>query len=287
MLIPAVQSTQPVITRYRVPLHTLPSGLVGFTILQISDLHSQRFRLAAERGRGSESHRTDAGLTPLINGLEFDLVALTGDLINGSSSRYYDAPAHEIVDAVEDRAPVYYVTGNHEWSAPYGEMLLERLHDRGVRVLRNQAELLHRDGATLAVVGMDDITYFDRDPAAFNDALTRALLPAHGADFTLLLSHRPELFATYRRHGIDLALSGHAHGGQVRLPCVGGLFAPGQGPLPPYDAGVFHAGRTTMIVSRGLGRTAFPWRINNPPEIVLVELTRELERDEGGHADAV
>ncbi len=287
MLDPAVESHKPVITRYRVPVRCLPTDLDGFTILQISDLHSQTFRISPQRSGRPAPEQIGDGLTQLLSKLEFDLVALTGDLINGSSSRYYDAPGLAIVDAVESRAPVYYVTGNHEWSAPYGEMLLERLHDRGVRVLRNQAELLRRGGATLAVVGMDDITYFDRDPAAFNDALTRALLPARGADFTLLLSHRPELFATYRRHGIDLALSGHAHGGQVRLPCVGGLFAPGQGPLPPYDAGVFHAGRTTMIVSRGLGRTAFPWRINNPPEIVLVELTRELERDEGGHADAV
>ena len=90
--------------------------------------------------------------------------------------------------------------------------------------------------------------------------------------FTLLLSHRPELFEVYVTCNADLVLSGHAHGGQFRLPFIGGLAAPNQGLFPKYDAGLFSEGKTKMIVSRGIGNSIFPFRFNNRPEVVLIEL---------------
>ncbi len=313
---PTRTSVTPQVPRYRVYLPSLPRALRGFTVLQISDLHSQRF---GPDGRA---------LLQLVGELSFDLSALTGDLVNGKSWEYYDLPALELAEALVDRAPVYFVTGNHEWSSPDGELLPPRLAERGVRVLRNSAELLAvprpgqpprpsarprslqrplpprlprlqprsrplplprpRKGAAaevrLGIIGMDDITYFDENPACFSAALERALAEVASAEVRILLSHRPELFAVYRRHQIDLALSGHAHGGQIRLPHIGGLFAPGQGLLPPFDAGAFVEDSCCMIVNRGLGRSAFPWRINNPPEIALIELTDEHPR--GADADS-
>ena len=90
--------------------------------------------------------------------------------------------------------------------------------------------------------------------------------------YAILLSHRPELFETYAACGVDLVLSGHAHGGQFRLPFIGGLIAPNQGLFPKYDAGLFTDGNTNMIVSRGIGNSIIPIRFNNRPEIVLLEL---------------
>ena len=90
--------------------------------------------------------------------------------------------------------------------------------------------------------------------------------------YTILLSHRPELFETYMDGGIDLVFSGHAHGGQFRLPFIGGLVAPNQGMFPKYDAGLYTDGGTSMVVSRGIGNSIIPFRFNNRPEIVLVEL---------------
>ena len=95
------------------------------------------------------------------------------------------------------------------------------------------------------------------------------------AGYTILLSHRPELFDTYVSGEIDLVLSGHAHGGQFRLPFIGGLYAPGQGFFPKYDAGMYSKETTSMVVSRGLGNSIIPLRFNNRPEIVLIELTGE------------
>lgn len=93
--------------------------------------------------------------------------------------------------------------------------------------------------------------------------------------YNLLLSHRPELFETYKDSGIDLVLTGHAHGGQFRLPFIGGLIAPNQGFFPKYDSGLYTDGRTNMVVSRGLGNSIIPLRFNNRPEIVIVELVEE------------
>jgi predicted MPP superfamily phosphohydrolase len=94
-------------------------------------------------------------------------------------------------------------------------------------------------------------------------------------EFTLLLSHRPEMFDTYVEKDVDLVFSGHAHGGQFRIPFVGGVFAPNQGLFPKYDSGIYSEGNTTMVVSRGIGNSAFPFRINNRPEVILVELDTE------------
>ena len=90
--------------------------------------------------------------------------------------------------------------------------------------------------------------------------------------YTLLLSHRPELFDAYVQAGADLVFSGHLHGGQFRLPFIGGLVGPGQGLFPKYDAGMYTQQSTTMVVSRGLGNSIFPFRVNNRPELVIVEL---------------
>ena len=90
--------------------------------------------------------------------------------------------------------------------------------------------------------------------------------------YTVLLSHRPELFAVYAEQGIDLVFSGHAHGGQFRLPILGGLIAPNQGLFPQFDAGQFTSGQTAMLVSRGIGNSVIPIRINNRPQIVVAEL---------------
>jgi hypothetical protein len=93
--------------------------------------------------------------------------------------------------------------------------------------------------------------------------------------YTVLLSHRPELFDAYAANGIDLALCGHAHGGQIRLPLIGGLFVPNQGLSPKYSEGVHEKGQTKMAVSRGLGNSIAPVRINNRPELVVITLSTE------------
>lgn len=154
---------------------------------------------------------------------------------------------------------------------------------RGVRVLRDGWTPLARGGEEIALLGLDDPGFAAGEDWTLAEGLDQtqarlsALLAQAGDRFSLVLSHRPELLPAYAEAGADLVLSGHAHGGQVRLPGIGGLFAPGQGILPRLTSGVHARGETRLVVSRGLGNSAFPLRVFNPPEIVTVTLRAGAE----------
>ena len=262
-LIPYLLWANAALTVSHVELDLLP-GEGSFTIAQVSDLHN------AEFGGGNGE------LLTILEEAEPDLIAITGDLID--SRRTDPAPALAFLEGAVELAPVCYVTGNHEFRAydAYQD-LKSQMEELGVIVLENEAVVL--EAVPLRVIGLDDLSFGVRsDPSAspeqiLEDALT-ALAPQAGEEDlrTVLLAHRPEYVELYAQHGADLVLSGHAHGGQVRLPGVGGLYAPGQGFLPAYTSGLYQIGETSLVVSRGLGNSLFPLRVNNRPEVVLVKL---------------
>ncbi len=262
-LIPYLLWANTVLTVSHVELDLLP-GEGSFTIAQVSDLHN------AEFGGGNGE------LLTILEEAEPDLIAITGDLID--SRRTDPAPALAFLEGAVELAPVCYVTGNHEFRAydAYQD-LKSQMEELGVIVLENESMVLEE--VPLRVIGLDDPSFGVRsDPSAtpeqiLQGALT-ALAPQAGEEDlrTVLLAHRPEYVELYAQHGADLVLSGHAHGGQVRLPGVGGLYAPGQGFLPAYTSGLYQIGETSLVVSRGLGNSLFPLRVNNRPEVVLVEL---------------
>lgn len=254
------------ITRFKVSSDKLPAAMEPYRIVQLTDLHSKAF--------GKEQQR----LVRKVNKLKPDLIVVTGDLVD--SKRYNEEVSMTLMREIVKQAPVYYVTGNHECYSERFESLEEKLEAAGVHVMRNTNELLEfgsgEGKGTIRIAGVDDPTFYkeaDGDFAAVDEEITIALQDTNDDDtFTLLLSHRPELFSIYQKNNIDLTFSGHAHGGQVRLPFVGGLIAPGQGLFPKYDGGKFVEGGSTMIVSRGLGNSIIPQRLFNRPEVVLVEL---------------
>lgn len=201
-----------------------------------------------------------------------DIIVLTGDLID--SRRTDINSALRFVSQIRHIAPVYFVSGNHEAAAGGYERLLAGLREYGVTLLDNSAALLERGGAAIALLGVAD-PMMAHDYMTEDAAVTATLLDRLTYDRTLysiLLSHRPELFEVYREKGIDLALTGHAHGGQIVLPFLGGLVAPNQGLFPKYWGGLYQAGGTAMVVSRGIGNSILPFRINNRPELVIVTL---------------
>lgn len=262
-LIPYLLWANAALTVSHVELDLLP-GEGSFTIAQVSDLHN------AEFGGGNRE------LLAILEEAEPDLIAITGDLID--SRRTDPAPALAFLEGAVELAPVCYVTGNHEFRAydAYQD-LKSQMEELGVIVLENESMVLEE--VPLRVIGLDDPSFGVRsDPSAtpeqiLQGALT-ALAPQAGEEDlrTVLLAHRPEYVELYAQHGADLVLSGHAHGGQVRLPGVGGLYAPGQGFLPAYTSGLYQIGETSLVVSRGLGNSLFPLRVNNRPEVVLVKL---------------
>ena len=250
------------INEYEIMSNKIPEAFTGFRIAQVSDLHN------AEFGEGSEK------LIELLSQTDPDMIVITGDLID---SRHTDIEiALEFARQAIKLAPVYYVSGNHEARVDEYEDLKMGLAEAGVIVLEDQKVQITREGESITLMGIDDPSF--QEDYLFGDAASvtsSALseLQNESDGYTVLLAHRPELFETYVDAGVDLVFSGHAHGGQFRLPFVGGLVAPNQGFFPEYDAGLFSEGSTTMIVSRGVGNSIIPIRFNNRPEIVLVTLS--------------
>lgn len=251
---------------YTVKSSQLPQSFQGFRIAHISDLHN------AELSKDNEK------LLNMIREADPDIIAITGDIVD---SRKTDTEiALSFAQKAAEIAPCYYVTGNHEARVPADfETLLAGFEKAGVTVLRNESLELTRGEEHITLLGADDpdfvfMSYSDIQAEIMNNTL-KEIAPADEKEFTLLLSHRPELFEVYKNNNIDLALSGHAHGGQFRLPFVGGLYAPHQGLLPEYDSGLYCEDGTNLIVSRGLGNSLFPLRLFNPPEVILIELACE------------
>lgn len=239
----------------------LPAGLEGVRIAQISDLHNAQF--------GQENRK----LLNILRHQEPDLIALTGDLVD---SRHPNLEvAVSFAQQAVQIAPCYYVTGNHEarLQTQYDE-LETRLISCGVTVLHNQSETIDVNGERIQLIGVDDPDFAEPGMFRMAGGIVRTEIQNAGAGegYRILLSHRPELFDVYVQEGIQLAFCGHAHGGQFRLPFLGGVIAPNQGLFPKYDAGLYRQGDTAMIVSRGVGNSIIPVRVNNRPEVVIAVL---------------
>lgn len=251
-------------TVYEIKSSRLPKAFSGFRIAQISDLHND------EMGNDNKD------LIGLLQDAKPDIIVITGDMIDSYDTHVDIAIA--FAEKAVTIAPCYYVSGNHESRlGEYAE--LKAAFDRlGVTVLEDETTTISKNGETINIVGVIDPSFktvykTDNESAVLDDAL--AAIKHQDGEYTILLSHRPEMFEIYAKYGIDLVFSGHAHGGQFRLPFVGGLYAPSQGVFPKYDAGVFTDGNTSMVVSRGIGNSSFPIRFNNRPELVLAVLTAE------------
>ena len=249
---------------YTVSSAKLPQGFDGYRIAHVSDLHN------AEMGKDNKK------LLTMLRDADPDMIAITGDLID-SRNTDIEVALQFIREAVKI-APCYYVTGNHEARVnEYGE-LKAGMEAAGVIVLEDAQTEISLESETITLIGVNDPSY--QTDYLFGDAQTvvdTKLTELHSDSdgYTILLSHRPELFDTYADHGMDLVLSGHAHGGQFRLPFIGGLVAPNQGLFPEYDAGIYTEDNTNMLVSRGVGNSILPFRINNRPEVILIELQAE------------
>ena len=249
------------VNEYEIVSDRIPEAFAGFRIAQVSDLHNKDF------GEGYGQ------LLTLLSEVNPDIIVVTGDLID---SRQTDLDiALEFAWQAGKIARVFYVSGNHEARIPEYEDLKIGLVKAGVVILENQKVEITREGESITLMGIDDPSFQEDYLFGESESVARQEiedLQNESDGYTILLSHRPELFDIYVETEMDLVFTGHAHGGQFRLPFIGGLVAPNQGFLPKYDAGLFSEGSTTMIVSRGVGNSIIPIRFNNRPEIVVAEL---------------
>ncbi|GAA0724604.1 metallophosphoesterase [Clostridium malenominatum] len=258
------QNNSLVMTRHRVLNNKLPDSFNNFKIIHLSDLHSKTF--------GKDNNK-------IVNKIikeNPDIIVITGDLID--RRKYNEEKAMLLVEKIKDIAPIYYVTGNHEgWSGKFSS-LEKKLNENGVIVLRNESIILRKGHEEISILGVDDpafsTTGYGEDYKGNKIIEDEIEKIKKAGSFNILLSHRPELFNLYREKDIDLVFSGHAHGGQIIIPFIGGILSPNQGFFPKYYKGLYKESSTTMVVSRGLGNSVFPQRIFNNPEIVCVELVR-------------
>lgn len=241
------------VTRYSYESRELAGAFEDYRIVQISDLHNAWF------GRNSR------GLLDKIKQTEPDMIAITGDLVDANHTNTRRAVS--FVEQAVELAPVYYITGNHEvWLGESEEQkLMQKIEAAGAVSLQNEAVSISKGDSSFTLIGL-------QDENLTGGTLNRIAKELDPEQLQVLLAHEPQYIQSYSRSGVDLVLSGHAHGGQFRLPFLGGIVAPDQGFLPKYTEGVHVEGDTTMIISRGLGNSVIPVRLFNAPEIVCVDL---------------
>lgn len=232
----------------------IPDSFDGLRITQVSDLHDALF------GKNQES------LVKKVRKTKPDVIFITGDLID--SNRYNLEQSLMAVKEFVTIADVYYVIGNHEVATNQVNEIYGTLESLGVHILSNESMWVEKNGEKIVISGIEDPLNGLDTQSMLNEALKNV----PNDTLTVLLAHRPEKIDIYAENGIDLVFSGHAHGGQVRIPFIGGLVAPGQGFFPKYTAGFYEMGDTTVNVSRGLGNSGVPYRIFNRPQVVVVEL---------------
>ncbi len=242
----------------------IPESFKGYKILQISDFHNKEF--------GSKQNK----ILAKIEKINPDIIVVTGDLID--SRKMNIDIAMELINGAINIAPIYYVAGNHEARSGLYYELKAKLEDSRVMVLDNQKIEVFKDSDSIDIIGLADTSFMQssRLQNETNVELMNLLntLTKDSTNFKVLLSHRPELFDLYTNSSVNLVFSGHAHGGQVRLPFIGGLVAPDQGFFPKLTEGIHTSNGTSMIISRGLGNSIIPQRIFNRPELIVVTLSK-------------
>lgn len=249
------------ISRYEVKSQKLPESFDGFKIVQLSDLH------------GAEFGEDGMGLVEKVKELEPDIIALTGDFVTDEGDL---AAVEKLAARLTELCPVYFVSGNHEFGSGLAVKVRNILERAGVKYLSNEYLTISRGEDGILLGGVEDpLAYADM---LSPDELAQKMNDAAPDAFKILLGHRNYWMTEYPELPVDLIFCGHAHGGLIRIPGVGGLIGTDRRLFPDFDAGQFNNGRYTLIVSRGLGNSVSIPRIFNRPEIVCVELTRAYAR---------
>lgn len=249
------------ISRYEVASQKLPESFDGFKIVQLSDLH------------GAEFGEDGMELVDKVGSLEPDMIALTGDFVTDEGDL---AAVEKLAARLVKLCPVYFVSGNHEFGSGLAIKVRNILERAGVKYLSNEYLTISRGEDGILLGGVEDpLAYADM---LSPDELAQKMNDAAPDAFKILLGHRNYWMTEYPELPVDLIFCGHAHGGLIRIPGVGGLIGTDRRLFPDFDAGQFNNGRYTLIVSRGLGNSVSIPRVFNRPEIVCVELSSAYAR---------
>ncbi len=257
-------NTDLVFTEISVLSERIPENFDKFRIVQISDLHNAGYVKNNEK------------IVERIKNAGADIIVITGDMID---ARHLDMEmAASFAEKLVNIAPTFYACGNHEGRIDEYPKFKEQLITIGVTVLEDENIKITSGDDEITLIGMIDPAFYmkeyDKKRMKKIEFQLSSIIP-DDKNYKIILAHRPELFDEYVKHNVDLVFSGHAHGGQVVLPKLGGVYAPGEGFFPKYCTGLHTKNKTNMIVSRGLGNSLIPIRINNKPEIIVAELVKK------------
>lgn len=259
-----IQNRNLQVTKLDFESQKLPLEFDGFVICHISDFHNTKF--------GDNQNV----ILKKIKQNNPNIIVITGDLID--RRKFNLELAMEFINGAMEISPVYYVSGNHEARSNKYQTIKNELVNAGVTVLDNEMVSVIKQDSSIDIYGLSDPDFFTSD--YINETNISQLKEkleewSSNKNFKILLSHRPELFDLYSENNMDLIFSGHAHGGQFRLPFIGGLVAPNQGIFPKYTSGFYTNKNSTMFVSRGIGNSIIPLRIFNRPEIAIITLYQQ------------
>jgi len=259
-----------VVTNYKISDPRWSAELNGWRLVQLADLHNQ-----ATDGPGNNK------IINAVQKLQPNIIVITGDLFDGDKT---NIPNNlRLVKDLSSIAPVYIVLGNHEFANDDYIKLVQLVEEAGAQVIRNEVITINDKGIPITIIGLDD-------PAAWGWPLsykTQTQLTAQtlnkimtSPDFNstsprLILAHRPELWPQYLLANPLIILSGHTHGGQIRLPLIGAIYVPNQPLLAQYDEGIFAIANSYLIINRGLGNSFINCRFNNYPEIITIDFYHE------------
>ena len=258
-----LEPNHPTLDRVPLILPRLPERFDGLTIAHLSDFHYDPYF----------SVHPIAAAVRMVNVLHPDIVVLTGDFVTMPVVRHKhmdreaaraSQPCAEILRGLRSRLGVYAVMGNHDEAAD-PDRISDDLTAAGIRVLRNQAVPVERDGSRIWIAGVGDVLLLQALPEI-------ALLGIPQDEFVLMLAHEPDFADYLAKLPVDLQLSGHSHGGQIRIPLLGAPWLPDLGRKYPY--GWYRIGKLQLYTNRGIGTIRFPARWNCPPEVTLFTLKR-------------
>lgn len=243
------------VTNYSIEISSLPKELDGLKIAHLSDVHLPKNASSIN------------GLVSTVQNQHPDLILITGDIID-SSADISNCGLSQLAKELSKVSPTFAVTGNHEYwngNVPLWKKILE---ENNVLILENKSIEINIKGTKLTLIGIED-----EQPLS--------IMPHKNKTYpnpVILLAHRPERWQTYTSFNNlkpDLVLTGHAHGGQFRIPFLGGLISPNQGFFPKFTSGLYSLNNTSkMIVSRGLGNSIIPFRFNNRPHLPIITFTK-------------
>lgn len=244
---------------------TLPREFDGFKIIHLTDLHMKSY--------GKNNHK----VLDIIKSEKPDIIVITGDFINRKSKGCYGGQTEKLrplMQNIAKIAPCYFVCGNHEWSSCEILKFTDMIRDTGIKYLENEYVRIERNGEYIIIAGVVD-RKGSKDKIKPNE-LVDIIKNKYPDDFIIFLGHRNDWIEKYPDLPVNIIFSGHAHGGVIRLPIIGGIIGTNISLFPQYDAGLYNEGKYDLIISRGLGGDEPIPRFMNNPEIITALLRKSF-----------